>query len=87
MKNVNLFSILKYYIVSILMFSIFAIILKRVENYFLLSVGGFITTILKLGLIFIVITLVTSLILYATNDSARSLFRRLFNLIKSKLKR
>lgn len=87
MKNVNLFSILKYYIVSILMFSIFAIILKRVENYFLLSVGGFITTILKLGLIFIVITLVISLILYATNDSARSLFRRLFNLIKSKLKR
>ena len=87
MKNVNLFSILKYYIVSILMFSIFAIILKRVENYFLLSVGGFITTILKLGLIFIVITLVSSLILYATNDSARSLFRRLLNLIKSKLKR
>ena len=39
-----------------------------------------------MGLIFIIVTLVTSLILYAISKDARNLFKRAINLIKRKLK-
>ncbi len=79
--------ILKYYIISLVTFIIFAIILSPIESYFLATSDGFIITILKLGLIFIIITLLTSLVLYAISNNAKNLFTRLFNLLKSKLKR
>ena len=86
-NNVKIFSILKYYIISLVTFIIFAIILSPIESYFLATSDGFIITILKLGLIFIIITLLTSLVLYAISNNAKNLFTRLFNLLKSKLKR
>ena len=86
-NNVKIFSILKYYIISLVTFIIFDIILSPIESYFLATSDGFIITILKLGLIFIIITLLTSLVLYAISNNAKNLFTRLFNLLKSKLKR
>ena len=76
-NNVKIFSILKYYIISLVTFIIFAIILSPIESYFLATSDGFIITILKLGLIFIIITLLTSLVLYAISNDAKNLFRRL----------
>lgn len=86
-KEIKLSNILKYYIITIILFIVLSVALKPVENYFLLTAGGFITTILKLGIIFIIITLLTSLILYVVSNDAKNLFRRLLNLIKRKLKK
>lgn len=86
-KDIKLRDILKYYIIVILVFALSSVILKPVEAYFLATTTNFITTVLKLGLIFILVAGVTSLILYTTNSSAKKLFKRLFNLIKSKLKK
>ena len=87
MKKVPLIKILQYYIVSIILFILSTIILKPIEAYFLASSGGFILTIVKLGIIFIVITILVSLLLWVISDDARNLFRRLYNLIKNKLKK
>ena len=86
-KEIKLSNILKYYIITIILFIVLSVALKPVENYFLLTAGSFITTILKLGIIFIIITLLTSLILYVVSNDAKNLFRRLLNLIKRKLKK
>ena len=86
-KEIKLSNILKYYIITIILFIVLSVALKPIENYFLLTAGSFITTILKLGIIFIIITLLTSLILYVVSNDAKNLFRRLLNLIKRKLKK
>ena len=86
-KEIKLSNILKYYIITIILFIVLSVALKPVENYFLLTAGSFITTILKLGIIFIIITLLTSIILYVVSNDAKNLFRRLLNLIKRKLKK
>ena len=44
-------------------------------------------TVLKLGLLFVLVIVVASLILYAISGSARNLFVRMFRLVKSKIKK
>ena len=86
LKDIKLISILKYFIISILLFIILSLLLTPVESYLLSTSTEFITTILKLGLIFIVVIGVASLILYIISKDARNLFQRAINLIKRKLK-
>lgn len=86
LKNVKLINVLKYYIIPILLFIILGVALAPVETYFLNTSTGFITTILKLGVIFVIVTAVTSLVLYITSKDARNLYKRAINLIKRKLK-
>ena len=52
-----------------------------------MSSGSFILTVVKLGIIFIIIAILVSLLLWVISDDARNLFRRLYNLIKNKLKK
>lgn len=85
-KNIKLFGILKYYIITIMLFILLSVILIPVESYFLSISNSFVMTILKLGLIFIATVIVTSVILYVISIDARNLFKRAFNLVKSKLK-
>lgn len=87
LKNIKLISVLKYFIITISLFIVLSIILTPVEAYFLSISTGFITTIIKLGIIFIIVTLVTSLILYLISNDAKNLFKRIFGMIKRKLKR
>jgi len=86
LKDVKLISILKYYIIPIVLFVILSIVFMPLESYFLSTSAGFITTILKLGIIFVIVTLVTSGILYLVSNDARNLFDRATKLIKRKLK-
>lgn len=86
LKDVKLIDILKYYITTILLFIILSVAIMPLEEYFLTTSTGFITTILKLGLIFIIIIALTSFILYITSKDAKSLFKRAINLIRRKLK-
>lgn len=86
-KNIKLFSILKYFLISTILFIISAFILMPVEKYFLSISNNFILTVLMLGVIFIIITTVTSCILCILSNDARNLFRRGINLIKRKLKK
>lgn len=86
LKDVKLINILKYYIITILLFVVLSTLLIPVESYFLSTSTGFITTILKLGLIFIIVIGLTSLVLYLTSKDARNLFKRAINLVKRKLK-
>lgn len=86
-KNVKMFDVLKYYIISTVLFVLLAIILKPIESLFLSTSIGFIMTVLKLGLLFVLVIVVASLILYAISDSARNLFTRMFRLVKSKIKK
>jgi len=85
-KNIKLINVLKYYIISTVIFIIFTIVLLPLESYFLSISTGFITTVLKLGLIFLVVTIITILILYLISNDARTLFNRVGNLIKKKIK-
>lgn len=85
-KDVRLISILKYYIISILLFVLLSVILIPIENYFLSISFGFMTTVIKLGLTFIIVVISTSLILYLISKDARRLFERALNLLKSKIK-
>jgi len=87
LKDIKQISILKYYIITIGLFIVSAVILTPIESYFLSTSTGFITTILKLGLTFILVTGLTSIVLYMTSPDARSLFKRAINLIKRKLKK
>lgn len=86
LKDVKLVSILKYYVIPIVLFVVLSFILIPVESYFLSTSTGFITTILKLGLIFVIVTFLTSGILYLISKDARNLFERATRLIKRKLK-
>jgi len=86
LKDIKLINILKYYITTILLFIILSLALIPLESYFLSASTGFITVVLKLGLIFILVTGITSLILYLISEDARNLFKRAINLIKRKLK-
>ena len=80
-------NILKYYVITITIFVLGALLLSPVENYFLSTSTGFISTILKLGLLFVIIITITSTILYLISNDARNLFKRVINLIKRKLKK
>ena len=86
-KNVKMFDVLKYYIISTVLFVLLAIILKPIESLFLSTSIGFIMTVLKLGLLFVLVIVVASLILYTISSSARNLFTRMFRLVKSKIKK
>ena len=85
-KDVKFINIIKYYIISIALFVILTIILSPLEGYFLATSRGFITTIIKLGLIFVIVIGITSFTLYIISKDARNLFKRGINLIKRKLK-
>lgn len=86
LKNIKLINVLKYYVTTILLFIVLSIVLMPLESYFLTTSTGFITTILKLGLIFIIVAGLTSLVLYLISKDARNLFKRGLNLLKRKLK-
>lgn len=86
LKDVKNIDILKYFIISILLFITLSIALLPLESYFLIISTGFITTVLKLGIIFVVVIVLTSLVLYITSKDARNLFERGLKLIKRKLK-
>ena len=85
-KGVKYINIIKYYIVSISLFVILTIVLSPLEEYFLSTSTGFISTVLKLGIIFIAVIVLTSLVLYLVSKDARNLFKRGINLIKRKIK-
>lgn len=86
LKGIKLINIQKYYIISIATFIILSIALTPLELVFLNTSTGFITTILKLGVIFIIITVITFVILYTISKDARNLFTRLLSIIKRKIK-
>ena len=86
LKDIKLINILKYYIITIVLFIILSTTLMPIEGYFLTTSTGFISTILKLGIIFVLIIGITSSILYLISKDARNLFTRVINLIKRKLK-
>ena len=86
-KNIKMLDVLKYYIISTVLFVLLAIILKPIESLFLSTSIGFIMTVLKLGLLFVLVIVVASLILYTISSSARNLFTRMFRLVKSKIKK
>ena len=86
LKDIKLVSILKYYILTILLFVLLGGVLAPVELYFLNTSTGFITTVLKLGVIFILVIIITSLVLYIISKDARNLYKRAFGLIKKKFK-
>lgn len=86
LKDIKLVRVLKYFIIAILLFIVLSIAVTPLESYFLSTSTGFISTILKLGLIFIIVIGLTSLVLYITSKDARNLFERALKLIKRKLK-
>lgn len=84
-KDVRLFDISKYFIITIAIFTALSISLGPVESQFLALNKGFATCILMLGLIFVIITIITSAILYFISSDARNLFRRVISILKRKL--
>ena len=86
LKEIKLINILKYFIITITLFIVLSIVLIPVENVFLTTSSTFIGVILKLGIIFILIIGITSMVLYLVSDEAKNLFKRGFNIIKRKLK-
>ena len=68
-----------------MLFILSSILLSPVESIFLNTSTGFISTVIKLGIIFIFVGLITSSIMYLVSDSTRRLFDRVFNLIKRKI--
>ena len=86
-KEKNLFNNLKDYIVVVLVYIILSLLLIPVEHYFLATSTSIITTVIKLGIIFILVIGLTSSILYFISNDAKNLFRRILNMIKRKLKR
>ncbi len=85
LKDIKLFSILKYYFLSTIIFVFLAVILSPIESYFLSISSGFITTVLKLGIVFLIVTILTTIVLYFVSPSSRRLFDRITKLIKRKL--
>ena len=86
LKDVKLINILKNYLITILLFIVLSIVLMPIESYFLSTSAGFMMTVLKLGLIFIIVVILTSLVLYLVSKDARNLFKRGINLLKIKFK-
>lgn len=86
-KNVKFINIFKYFIISILVFAALAFILEPVEVYFLSISTGFITTVIKLGIIFAIVTLGTCSVLYLISDDAKNLFKRIIGIILRKIRK
>ena len=86
-KDKNLFNTLKDYILVIIAYIVLSVLLSPVEHYFLNTSTSIATVVIKLGLIFVLIIILTSSILYLISDDAKNLFRRIINMIKRKLKR
>lgn len=86
-KDKNLFNTLKDFIIVVIVYILLSLLLLPVEYYFLNTSTSIITTVIKLGIIFILIIGLTSSILYFISDDAKNLFRRILNMIKRKLKR
>lgn len=86
-KGKSYFDVFKGYVVSILLFVMISVLMYPLESLFLAISGGFIMTVIKLGLVFVLVLAVSAIILYAFSDSAKGLFDRVFNLIKSKIKK
>ena len=86
-KDKNLFNTLKDFIIVVIVYILLSLLLLPVEHYFLNTSTSIITTVIKLGIIFILIIGLTSSILYFISDDAKNLFRRILNMIKRKLKR
>ncbi|MBQ8193316.1 MAG: polysaccharide biosynthesis C-terminal domain-containing protein [Bacilli bacterium] len=87
LRDVKLFSILKYYLITISLYILLSIVLMPIESYFLSISTGFVKTILMLGVIFVLVSGITACILYFISKDARNLFKRGINLIKRKLKK
>ena len=87
LKDIKLFSILKYFVVTVILYIFLAVVSMPVENYFLSVSNGFVRTILMLGLVFILVTGITSGVLYFVSNDARGLFKRGIGLIRRKLKK
>jgi len=87
LKDIKLFDVLKYFVVTIIMYILLSIILMPVESYFLSISNGFVITIFMLGLVFVLVTGIISGILYFISSDARNLFKRGINLIRRKLKK
>ena len=87
LKEVKLFDILKYYIITSLLFIILAIVLSPIESKFLITSSSIIIIIIKLAIIFISIICFISGILYFISPSARKLYERGLLLIKNKLRK
>lgn len=85
-KDKNLLNTLKDFIIVIIIYTLLSIALLPVEHYFLITSTSIITTVIKLGIIFILIIGLTSSILYFISDDAKNLFKRIINMIKRKLK-
>lgn len=86
MKDVGVFRILKYYIISILLFVLSAVVLKNFEFYFFTNSSSFILTVLGLGVFFVIVSIIISLVLCVISNDARNLFRRLYNLLMSRIR-
>lgn len=86
-KDKNLFNTLKDFIIVVIVYILLSLLLLPVEYYFLNTSTSIITTVIKLGIIFILIIGLTTSILYFISDDAKNLFRRILNMIKRKLKR
>lgn len=87
LKGVKRSDILKYYVLSVLLFAILSLVFSPIESYFLASANGFMMSVLKLGIIFILITAITSGTLYLVSSDARNLFGRVTSLLKRKFKK
>lgn len=87
LKDIKIFDVLKYFIITIILYILLSIVLMPVESYFLSVSNGFVSTILMLGLVFVLVTGITSGVLYLVSNDARSLFKRGINLIRRKLKK
>ena len=87
LKDVKLIDVLKYYIITILLYILLSLVLSPIEAYFMSISTGFISTIIKLGIVFIVVTLIIVVILYLISESARGLFKRILNMLKRKFKK
>ena len=85
-KDKNLLNTLKDFIIVIIIYILLSIALLPVEHYFLITSTSIITTVIKLGIIFILIIGLTSSILYFISDDAKNLFKRIIIMIKRKLK-
>ena len=85
-KDKTLFKLLTPYIIAIITFGALSVILMPLESIILNNTTGLFKCIITLGLTFIIILIIISLILYIINPDTKNLFKRALNLIKRKLK-
>ena len=86
-KDKSLFNTLKDFIIVIVIYILLSLLLIPVEHYFLSTSTSIISTVIKLGITFILVIGLTSSILYFISDDAKNLYGRIINMIKRKLKR